>query len=153
METNANGNKNKQGDYDKEQETSRWMIFLSVLAIIAGVALIACRFIFADYSFATDILFPTFGVFFLMVGFFFFSQNVNNKKARKMLYWAFLIIVIGCLLIAVVSCGSSCVGGSGSGDTSKCTICRKPATHVFQGSGYCDEHYQDAIVWSIEHSD
>ncbi len=46
------------------------------------------------------------------------------------------------------SCGSSSYSGGGS--TSKCTICRKPATHVFQGSGYCDQHYQDAVNWAID---
>ena len=39
-----------------------------------------------------------------------------------------------------------------SSSGSRCDICRKPATHSFQGYGYCDEHYQDAIKWAFEHT-
>ena len=52
------------------------------------------------------------------------------------------------LMMQLVMCGCS----SGHSGTSKCTICGEKATHVFQGSGYCDEHYQDAVIWSMEHS-
>ena len=45
------------------------------------------------------------------------------------------------------------VGCSSSSGTSKCTICRKTATHTYQGSGYCTEHYKDAIAWSIKNVD
>lgn len=42
--------------------------------------------------------------------------------------------------------------GSGSSDSSysRCTICRDKATHTYQDSGYCDEHYEDAVKWSID---
>ena len=53
----------------------------------------------------------------------------------------FLTIV---LCFALSACG-------GSKSTSKCTICKKTATHTFQGSGYCDAHYKDAIVWAMDH--
>ena len=47
--------------------------------------------------------------------------------------------------------GSSGSGGSGSGgSTNKCTICGKAATHTFQGSGYCTNHYKDAIAWAMD---
>ncbi len=44
-------------------------------------------------------------------------------------------------------------GCSSSSRTSKCTICGKSASHTYQGSGYCNEHYKDAIVWSIKNVD
>lgn len=52
------------------------------------------------------------------------------------------------IIFSVILCLSltACGGGSSS---SKCTICKKPATHSFQGSGYCDKHYQNAVTWAI----
>lgn len=32
----------------------------------------------------------------------------------------------------------------------KCTICNKDAYNEFQGSPYCDEHYEDAVLWAID---
>ena len=53
------------------------------------------------------------------------------------------------LLLALVMCLSLCACG-GSTSTNKCTICRKTATHTFQGSGYCNEHYEDAVYWAFD---
>jgi len=43
----------------------------------------------------------------------------------------------------------SCSGGSDSatnrGNTSKCTICGKKATHSTSSYGYCDKHWRDMI--------
>ena len=44
------------------------------------------------------------------------------------------------------------LSGGGYTNTSKCTICGKKATHTYQGSGYCDTHYLDAVKWSIDHT-
>ena len=53
--------------------------------------------------------------------------------------------------LAVVLCfGLSACGGSKS--TNRCTICGKTATHAFQGSGYCDTHYKDAVSWAMDHT-
>lgn len=53
--------------------------------------------------------------------------------------------------LAIVLCFAlSACGGSKS--TSKCTICKKTATHTFQGSGYCDAHYKDAVSWATGHT-
>lgn len=62
---------------------------------------------------------------------------------------AFALFVIIALCISILC---ACVGGSSSsrGSTSKCTICKKTATHTFQGSGYCDKHYQDAVEWAFD---
>lgn len=57
----------------------------------------------------------------------------------KRLLSLLLILVLAFLLYA-------CDSG-----TSRCTICQKTATHTFQGSGYCDKHYQDAIIWAFDH--
>ena len=40
-----------------------------------------------------------------------------------------------------------------SSSNGKCTICGKPATERYQGSGYCTEHYKDAIIWSMDNFD
>ena len=52
------------------------------------------------------------------------------------------------LAIALCLVLSACDGGS---STSKCTICKKTATHTFQGSGYCNSHYEDAVNWAFDH--
>lgn len=64
-----------------------------------------------------------------------------------------LIIAMGVGIYACVNggCDSCSSSGSSGSSSNKCTICRKPATHTFQGSGYCDEHYQDAITWAMNH--
>lgn len=35
--------------------------------------------------------------------------------------------------------------------TGKCCICKKTASHTFQGSNYCDSCYNDAVKWAIDH--
>lgn len=56
-------------------------------------------------------------------------------------------IIALCLSIIMLFSLCACGGGrSGSG----CTICGKAATHTFQGSGYCDRHYSDAVSWAID---
>lgn len=35
-----------------------------------------------------------------------------------------------------------------NGYTGTCYICGKTAHNKFQGSGYCDEHYEDAVLWA-----
>lgn len=57
---------------------------------------------------------------------------------------AFFYFMAFVLALSLCACG-------GSKSTSKCTICRKTATHTFQGSGYCDAHYKDAIIWAMDH--
>ena len=54
---------------------------------------------------------------------------------------AFILVIA--LRMALCACG----GGSSSGN--KCTICKKTATHTFQGSKYCDSCYEDAVKWAF----
>ncbi len=61
-----------------------------------------------------------------------------DNRIKKSIVALFTILLVGC---------------SSSSGTSKCTICRKTATHTYQGSGYCTEHYKDAIAWSIKNVD
>lgn len=52
------------------------------------------------------------------------------------------------IILTLIMCIFLCACDD-SYDTSKCTICKKTATNTFQGSGYCTEHYKDAIVWAM----
>lgn len=70
------------------------------------------------------------------------------KNNAGTLIMAVVIIIITLLFV-------QCSGGGKSydNDPNHCTICRKTATHIFQGSGYCDEHYIDAVSWAVAHSE
>ena len=60
-----------------------------------------------------------------------------------------LIIIIFVVVLSLLLVGTqNAIHGGGGGSTHKCTICRKAATHEFQGYYYCNEHYQDAILWA-----
>lgn len=75
-----------------------------------------------------------------------FGQNrKENIKLTVVAVW--IAIVLICRFSGILS-GS--FGSGGGGNTSKCTICGQPATHTFQGSGYCTEHYKDAIIWAAD---
>ena len=59
------------------------------------------------------------------------------------------------LILAIVMCLSLCLslcacGGSSGGSGNKCYICKKPATHTFQGTKYCDSCYEDAVKWAFD---
>ena len=70
------------------------------------------------------ILFIVFAIFFCGMGIFFCSTGIKEGELSS--------------------------GKKSTGNT--CTICGKPATHEYQGSGYCDEHYNDAVEWSINNA-
>lgn len=76
------------------------------------------------------------------------ESNKNLKMSRKgyVAYYAVTAIFIIGIGIFVMRGGGFSFGGA---STDKCTICGKPATHEFQGSGYCNEHYTDAVIWSF----
>lgn len=57
----------------------------------------------------------------------------------------------GFILIMAILLSFSLYGCGGGRGTSKCTICGKSATHTFQGSGYCNTHYADAVAWAAGH--
>lgn len=76
-------------------------------------------------------------------------KNEVSVEINKKIFKVTRIITIICALITIISM-LTFLPKSSSG--SRCDICRKPATHTFQGYGYCDEHYQDAIKWAFEHT-
>lgn len=54
-------------------------------------------------------------------------------------------IIALCGILIVLFSLSACGGGGGG-----CTICGKAATHTFQGSSYCSQHYNNAVSWAID---
>lgn len=57
----------------------------------------------------------------------------------------FILVLVVVLLCSVLA---GCFNGGhapGYGNTSKCTICKKPATHKTSNYGFCDKHWEDAI--------
>lgn len=54
-----------------------------------------------------------------------------------------VILIVSVLVVQLFGGGIASKGGG-------CTICGKKATHTFQGSGYCDRHYNDAVKWAID---
>lgn len=57
----------------------------------------------------------------------------------------FIIFAIALVIfIAVKSCSSD-GHAPGYGNTSKCTICGKSATHQSDNYGFCDTHWKKAI--------
>lgn len=76
-------------------------------------------------------------------------KNEVSVETNTKIFKVTKIITIICALITIISM-LTFLPKSSSG--SRCDICRKPATHSFQGYGYCDEHYQDAIKWAFEHT-
>lgn len=64
-------------------------------------------------------------------------------KSLLALILAVIIIVLTIAFIIAVFDNDG--HASGYGNTLKCTICKKTATHSTSNYGYCDEHWQDAI--------
>ena len=69
---------------------------------------------------------------------------VQNKGGSS----AMIVVVIIFVVMAFISCGSNSGHAPGYGNTSKCTICGKSATHSTGNYGYCDKHWQDAINYT-----
>lgn len=71
---------------------------------------------------------------------------------KKSSIWGMMFIIIIFLLILSMFIGS--IGGGNNKNrygSGRCTICGKSATQTFQGSGYCDKHYKDAVSWAFDH--
>lgn len=61
----------------------------------------------------------------------------------KKLLPVIIVVVLMCLLISM--CGGNGGHAPGYGNTSKCTICGKAATHKSTNYGFCDKHWRDAM--------
>lgn len=75
------------------------------------------------------------------------SVAQENWVKNKLIPVLVIIAIAVAILIGINAFGNS----SNGGNTDTCTICGKRATHTFQGSGYCDNHYEDAINWALTH--
>lgn len=75
------------------------------------------------------------------------SVAQENWVKNKLIPVLVIIAIAVAILIGINGFGNS----SYRGNTDTCTICGKIATHTFQGSGYCDNHYEDAINWALTH--
>lgn len=61
----------------------------------------------------------------------------------------FALIIVAAYILLFIIVGT--LSGSGGGkNSSGCTICGKSASHTFQGSRYCDTHYNNAVKWAID---
>lgn len=67
-------------------------------------------------------------------------------KRGEILKKTLIVSIIIVILVLIFACSDS----SSSSSNSKCTICGKNATHTFQGYGYCNKHYQNAVKWAID---
>ena len=68
---------------------------------------------------------------------------MNQKKGNGAGTFVLLVVIAILVIVGFASCGSD--HAPGYGNTSKCTICGKPATHHSTNYGFCDKHWQDAI--------
>lgn len=76
-------------------------------------------------------------------------KNEVSVETNKKIFKVTRIITIICALITIISI-LAFLPKSSSGN--RCDICGKAATHTFQGYGYCEEHYQKAILWAFENT-
>ena len=74
-------------------------------------------------------------------------KELGNWVKNKLIPVLVILAIAVAILIGINAFGNS----SNGGNTDTCTICGKKATHTFQGSGYCDNHYEDAINWALTH--
>lgn len=56
-----------------------------------------------------------------------------------------VVVITAVFVVLLISCSID-----RPRDINECTICGKTATHTFQGSGYCNKHYDNAIKWAID---
>lgn len=66
------------------------------------------------------------------------TESIMTKAYRIMI----VTVLIMTMIFSVAGCSSD--HAPGYGNTSKCTICGKPATHKTSNYGYCDKHWADA---------
>lgn len=66
-----------------------------------------------------------------------------NKNLGAVIVSAVFIIFIVILIFSILG-GMNNGHAPGYGDTSRCTICGKPATHYSSNYGFCDEHWKTA---------
>ena len=68
---------------------------------------------------------------------------IMNKKSGSPI-WAVVFIVIVLPLVLTMCSGGNSRHAPGYGNTSRCTICGKAATHHTSNYGFCDKHWKTA---------
>ena len=122
----------------------RWELMRSVLHYYG----IAYPLVFSGGLFlATTIIFIALLVTFIKKEPVAQRKELENWVKNKLIPVLVIIAIAVAILIGINGFGNSSYGGN----TDTCTICGKSATHTFQGSGYCDNHYKDAINWALTH--
>ena len=64
------------------------------------------------------------------------------KNLFKMLFFLIVVVLLLSLFVSIFDSGDH---APGYGNTSKCTICNKRATHSTSNYGFCDKHWEDAM--------
>ena len=72
-------------------------------------------------------------------------QAQIRKAAKFQLY----LTVAGIAILAILF-GAVIADSIPSRSSYGCTICGKTATNTFQNSRYCQQHYEDAIIWAMD---
>ena len=114
--------------------------------IVSILALIVIGIIYA----ATDSMLLTFiiGMVLLLAGGLLYGiiGDLKDNKSKDTIGGLIGVIIITVLIVMLLfSCSIE-----RPRDINECTICGKKATHTFQGSGYCNKHYDNAIKWAID---
>lgn len=74
------------------------------------------------------------------------SRGVSIETNKKIFKISGITTLVSALIFVCLFSIAFLNGSSGN----RCDICNKPATHSFQGYGYCDEHYQQAVIWAFD---
>ena len=73
--------------------------------------------------------------------------QMQIQKASK---FQLILTVVMIAVLAIVFC-SVIADSVPSATKVGCTICGKTATNTFQNARYCQKHYEEAILWAMEH--
>ena len=115
-------------------------IIVGILALVAiGIVYGLTDSMFLTFIIAMVLLFAG-GLLYGIIG------DFKKHKSKDTIGGLIGVIVITALIVVLLfSCSIE-----RPRDINECTICGEKATHTFQGSGYCNKHYDDAIKWAID---
>lgn len=77
-------------------------------------------------------------------------NKIRGESVFSGITTAIGVVVISIAVIFCLVTLPNMIGGSSGGG---CVICGKSASHTFQGSSYCSQHYNNAVKWAIDNSD
>lgn len=96
--------------------------------------------------FAVSLIIFIFGCLILLMSHRDISNGVSVDTNKKIFKISRIVTLISGFLFVVLLC----ISLLNSSSSHRCNICGKPATNTFQGYGYCDEHYKEAIIWAFD---